>query len=207
MVSSHSILATAPEHAPAWIWKRSVPVSETGPHWTATKIGNALFPGLALRISQFVTLRCSKAPITVCESALADVSRQENVSAPPRSSTGSPSVGSSWLGPFLPELMIAIKGKLLKQFCFVATFLRVGCRNHNRCLHGTSIERTICDGRSRGYVQPMTLGARQSLTTLITVSDKGVDKGVDKGFDKGVDSHTGKGLYPELLTGLDSHAG
>ena len=51
------------------IWKRSVPVSETGPHRTATKIGDALFPGWPLRISHFVTLRSSKAPITVCESA------------------------------------------------------------------------------------------------------------------------------------------
>jgi hypothetical protein len=51
------------------IWKRSVPVSETGPHRTATKIGNALFPGWLLRISHLVTLRPSKAPITVCESA------------------------------------------------------------------------------------------------------------------------------------------
>jgi len=38
--------------------------------WTATKIGNALFPGWPLRISHLVTLRPSKAPITVCESAL-----------------------------------------------------------------------------------------------------------------------------------------
>lgn len=62
------------------IWKRSVPVSETGPYRTATKIGDALFPGWPLRISHFVTLRLSKEPITVCESADADFSRQENVS-------------------------------------------------------------------------------------------------------------------------------
>lgn len=37
--------------------------------WTALKIGNALFPGLALPIGHLVTLRLSKAPITVCESA------------------------------------------------------------------------------------------------------------------------------------------
>lgn len=67
------------QHNPAWItalrrvsvliWKWSVPASHTDPVRIATKIGNALFPGLALRISQFVTLRQSKAPITVCESA------------------------------------------------------------------------------------------------------------------------------------------
>src|ERR1051326_1336385 len=67
----------------AWslIWKWSVPVSRTGPDWTATKIGNALFPGLALPISHIVTLRLTKAPITVCESAQkAGVSSsQENI--------------------------------------------------------------------------------------------------------------------------------
>jgi hypothetical protein len=68
--STCTLAATAPEQAAAWIWKRSVPVSRTGPNWTATKIGNALFPGLAIRIRQFVTLRWSKAPITVCDSAL-----------------------------------------------------------------------------------------------------------------------------------------
>src|SRR5689334_4657420 len=55
----------------AWsiLWKWSVPVTRTGPDWTAVKIGNALFPGLALPISHLVTLRLAKAPITVCESA------------------------------------------------------------------------------------------------------------------------------------------
>jgi hypothetical protein len=52
------------------LWKWSVPVSRTGPDWTAIKIGNALFPGPALRKRHLVTLRWSKAPITVCESAL-----------------------------------------------------------------------------------------------------------------------------------------
>ena len=52
------------------IWKRSVPVVLTGPSRTAKKIGGALFPCLALPIRQLVTLRPSKAPITVCESAL-----------------------------------------------------------------------------------------------------------------------------------------
>jgi hypothetical protein len=70
MSPSYSTVAAVLESAPAWIWKRSVPVSETGPHWTATKIGNALFPGWPLRISHLVTLRSPKAPITVCESAL-----------------------------------------------------------------------------------------------------------------------------------------
>jgi len=70
MSPSYSTLAAMLESASAWIWKRSVPVSKTGPHWTATKIGNALFPGWPLRISHLVTLRWSKAPITVCESAL-----------------------------------------------------------------------------------------------------------------------------------------
>ncbi len=70
MIPSHSTLAAILESASAWIWKRSVPVSVTGPHRTATKIGNALFPGWPLRISHLVTLRPSKAPITVCESAL-----------------------------------------------------------------------------------------------------------------------------------------
>ena len=70
MSPSPSTVAVVLESAPAWIWKRSVPVSVTGPHWTATKIGNALFPGWPLRISHLVTLRPSKAPITVCESAL-----------------------------------------------------------------------------------------------------------------------------------------
>ncbi len=69
MAPSHSTLTTALEQTAAAIWKRSVPVSQTGPHGTATKIGNALFPGWPLRISHFVTLRPSKAPITVCESA------------------------------------------------------------------------------------------------------------------------------------------
>src|SRR5438270_9568583 len=70
MIPSHSTLAAVLDSAPAWIWKRSVHVSETGPHRTATKIGNALFPGWLLRISHLVTLRPSKAPITVCASAL-----------------------------------------------------------------------------------------------------------------------------------------
>jgi len=58
------------------IWKRSVPVVLTGPSRTAKKIGGALFPCLALPIRQLVTLRPSKAPITVCESALNRFIRQ-----------------------------------------------------------------------------------------------------------------------------------
>jgi hypothetical protein len=48
------------------IWKRSASVHLIGRTATAKKIGGALFPRLALRIRQFVTLRLSKAPITVC---------------------------------------------------------------------------------------------------------------------------------------------
>ena len=58
------------------IGKRSASVVLTGPAWTAKKIGSALFPCLALPIRQLVTLRSSKAPITVCESALADFTPQ-----------------------------------------------------------------------------------------------------------------------------------
>lgn len=70
MAQHNPTWVTALRRASALIWKWSVPVSHTDPVRIATKIGNALFPGLALRISQFVTLRQSKAPITVCESAL-----------------------------------------------------------------------------------------------------------------------------------------
>ena len=68
MISKLRLAATMTSAAWSIIWKWSVPVSRTGPDWTVTKIGNALFPGLALPISHVVTLRWSKAPITVCES-------------------------------------------------------------------------------------------------------------------------------------------